>query len=104
MNPYQTLGIHPKADPAVVRCAYLAMAQKNHPDKGGDAATMAAVTEAWEALKSPLSRAKLDTALALKKAATPACKKCGGRGLFVPKKGFTPLPAVVCPKCGGTGL
>nr|WP_314442564.1 DnaJ domain-containing protein [uncultured Sphingomonas sp.] len=62
-NHYRTLGVDPKADPAAIRGAYLALIRRYHPDGGGedaDSARAQAVTAAWEVLRDPGRRALYD--------------------------------------------
>jgi hypothetical protein len=64
-NPYEVLGVAPTAPAAAVRQAYVDLARRHHPDRaGGDPAQMRAVNEAWETLRDPVRRARLDRALA----------------------------------------
>lgn len=60
-NPYQTLGVGPKATPDAIRRAYRAMARAAHPDrKGGDAQLMADVNRAYALLSDDGARARFD--------------------------------------------
>jgi DnaJ-class molecular chaperone len=47
---YQLLGITPSASKKEIREAYLRKAKQYHPDKGGDADMMRALTEAYRRL------------------------------------------------------
>lgn len=47
---FKTLGIKPTYDNNAIRRAYVAAAKANHPDTGGSAVAMAAITEAYEQL------------------------------------------------------
>jgi hypothetical protein len=70
---YDVLGVAPAASPAEVRQAYLDLARQHHPDRrGGDAALMRAVNEAWATLGDPLRRAEYDRACAAPAPASPA--------------------------------
>ncbi|HET7029523.1 MAG TPA: J domain-containing protein [Candidatus Limnocylindrales bacterium] len=60
MNPYEILQVDRRADLEVIRAAYRILARRHHPDVGGDAATMAAVNEAWAILEDPMRRARHD--------------------------------------------
>lgn len=44
---WQVLGLHQGADGEAVKAAYRKLASENHPDKGGDAARMAEINEAY---------------------------------------------------------
>lgn len=62
-NHYRTLGVDPKADPATIRTAYLALIRRLHPDRGGgeaDAKRAQAVTAAWEVLRDTGRREAYD--------------------------------------------
>jgi curved DNA-binding protein CbpA len=59
-DPYEILQVHRKAEPEVIRAAYRALAQKYHPDFGGEQARMVAITEAWATLGDPERRAAYD--------------------------------------------
>jgi hypothetical protein len=49
---HAVLGILPGADDALVLAAYRAAAQRHHPDRGGDTATMTKVNLAYERLRA----------------------------------------------------
>lgn len=57
---YKRLGVKRTATPERIRQAYRKLALKHHPDRGGDAATFQAVTEAHEVLSDPDRRARYD--------------------------------------------
>ena len=61
-DPWQILGIARGADPATVRAAYHRLAQRHHPDRGGDARRMAAVNRAYAALRNARSTSQASTA------------------------------------------
>ena len=48
MDPYATLAVPLDADDAVIRAAYRRLAQKFHPDKGGELEDFRAVQKAYE--------------------------------------------------------
>ncbi|KPA74286.1 putative mitochondrial chaperone protein DNAj [Leptomonas pyrrhocoris] len=52
------LGVSIDEDPKVVKAKYRELVKKNHPDAGGDAATMAKVTVAYDRLSSLSNREK----------------------------------------------
>jgi hypothetical protein len=61
---YDSLGVAPDVDAVELRRAYLALAQRHHPDRpGGDADRMRAVNEAWATLGDPVRRQRYDAAL-----------------------------------------
>jgi curved DNA-binding protein CbpA len=60
-DPYEILQVHRKAEPEVVRAAYRALAQKYHPDFGGESTRMVAITEAWAILGNAERRTAYDT-------------------------------------------
>lgn len=51
VDPWALLGLTPTASPLVARAAWRALANENHPDKGGDAARFAEINAAWEQIK-----------------------------------------------------
>ena len=72
MSLYEVLGVAPTARPAEVRQAYLDLARAHHPDRrGGDAARMRAVNEAWATLGDPIRRAAYDRTLGAPPSAAP---------------------------------
>jgi len=48
---YETLGVEPGASPEEIQAAFRSLAQKHHPDKGGDEETMKAVVNAYTILR-----------------------------------------------------
>lgn len=60
MTPYETLGVQPDATDAQIRKAFRSLAQKHHPDKGGDHDTMQAVQAAHDCLSDPDRRKRFD--------------------------------------------
>ena len=60
MNPYETLGITPKATLAEVKLAHRHLIKICHPDKGGDQARFAQVQAAYECLSDKTRRANYD--------------------------------------------
>jgi curved DNA-binding protein CbpA len=80
---YELLQVHPRADPEVIRAAFRALARKHHPDAGGDARRMMALTDAWRVLGDRRARARYDAArevqLAMVANASAAASAGGGR-------------------------
>lgn len=60
MTLYETLGVAPDATAAAIKKAYRSLAQKNHPDKGGDDAAFKAIQKAYEVLSDEERRTKYD--------------------------------------------
>lgn len=59
-DPYEVLQVHRRAEPEVIRAAFRALARKYHPDFGGDAHRMVAITEAYATLGNAERRATFD--------------------------------------------
>lgn len=53
MNHYETLGLKPGASQDEIKKAYRKLAQKYHPDKGGDEAKFKEIKTAYEYLSNP---------------------------------------------------
>ncbi len=60
MTLYETLGVKPDASAAVIKQAYKRLAQRHHPDKGGDTEAFKAVQNAYAVLSDPERRAHYD--------------------------------------------
>lgn len=60
-NYYETLGIDKKATTDDVKKAFRKLAQKHHPDKGGDEAKFKEITEAYSVLADDKKRREYDT-------------------------------------------
>ena len=59
-DPYQVLGVDPRASHGEIKAAYRALVKQHHPDAGGDAAAMLAVNAAWEVLGDRQQRQRFD--------------------------------------------
>jgi len=57
---YQTLGVTPNASEAEIKKAYRSLANKHHPDKGGDQAKFKDISVANDILSDPQKRAEYD--------------------------------------------
>src|SRR5690348_7060291 len=69
-NPYDILCVAPNADPEFIDNAYRFLSKKYHPDlnKSPEAtAMMVRINEAYQILRDPISRRKLDEKLALER-------------------------------------
>jgi molecular chaperone DnaJ len=60
-NYYDILGVDKKASKDEVKKAFRKLAQKHHPDKGGDEATFKEITEAYSILSDDKRRREYDT-------------------------------------------
>ncbi len=60
-NYYETLGIEKKATQDDVKKAFRKLAQKHHPDKGGDEAKFKEITEAYSVLSDDKKRKEYDS-------------------------------------------
>lgn len=59
-NHYNTLGVDPNAKPSEIKRAYRRKAAKAHPDKGGSAAEMSDLSQAYRVLNDPERRLLYD--------------------------------------------
>ena len=57
---YQTLGVGETAGPDEIKKAYRSLANKHHPDKGGDQAKFKDISVAYENLSDPQKKAEYD--------------------------------------------
>jgi len=57
---YQTLGVSETASPEEIKKAYRSLANKHHPDKGGDQAKFKDISVAYENLSDPQKKAEYD--------------------------------------------
>ena len=57
---YALLQVHAKASPEVIKKAYHALMQKNHPDRGGDVKLAQKLNHAYEVLNDPARRQRYD--------------------------------------------
>jgi curved DNA-binding protein CbpA len=100
MNPYAVLGVHAGQSNEEIRAAYLALARKHHPDRGGDTDTFATIASAYAAVRDTPRRelqARRWAVLATR------CKACGGDGYTRTSKGYTRAELAGCAPCGGAG-
>jgi curved DNA-binding protein CbpA len=65
-DPYKTLQVDPEAEDEVIEAAYRRLARKYHPDVAGPGgeSRMVALNRAWELLRDPAQRARVDRARA----------------------------------------
>jgi curved DNA-binding protein CbpA len=83
VDAFRVLGLHydPDLTDADVRRAYLLRLRAVHPDSGGDAAAAAAVTAAYDALRSGVRRGELLAAATVDRGDIPDVGRAGrGRG------------------------
>lgn len=59
-NPYDTLGVDPKASADEIKQEYRKQAMEHHPDKGGDPEQFSAIAIAYDILGDPDKRARFD--------------------------------------------
>lgn len=60
MDYYQTLGVQPNSTPDEIKKAYRKLANKHHPDKGGDQNKFKDISVAYETLSDPQRKAEYD--------------------------------------------
>jgi molecular chaperone DnaJ len=60
-NYYETLGLDKKASKDDIKKAFRTLAQKHHPDKGGDEARFKEITEAYSVLSDEKKRREYDS-------------------------------------------
>lgn len=69
---YHALQVDPEAEPEVIQAAYRRLAQKHHPDAGGNDARMQELNEAYALLLDPDRRAAYDRWYAEHRRADPS--------------------------------
>ena len=57
---YQILGVQPNANPDEIKKAYRSLANKHHPDKGGDQAKFKDISVAYDTLSNDQKKAEYD--------------------------------------------
>ena len=60
MDPYAALGVSPTASHDEIHRAWVELARRHHPDRGGDPAAMRRVNEAWSVVGDPARRRAWD--------------------------------------------
>lgn len=96
MTPWAVLMVPPTASKDAVRLAYKALAQRHHPDKGGDLEKFREVVSAFEALSSRAPHLP---------SAKTVCQTCDGFGVLTRRPRITqPAVAIICTDCKGSGL
>jgi curved DNA-binding protein CbpA len=98
-DPYKVLQVDPEAEPDVIAAAYRRLAQRHHPDRGGDPERMLVLNRAFEILSDPVRRAAHDAA----RSAPPLRTSDGGAGGSSPAPGPAPTPASASSAARGFG-
>ena len=101
INPWQTLNVHRQSSDGDVRSAYIRLAQKYHPDRGGDATKFAQISEAYRLLADRQRKSIFIKNLLVR---NRECRACKGVGVFFSQKGLTKKIASPCKVCGGAGV
>lgn len=60
MDPYKILGVERGATPDDIKTAYRKLANKHHPDRGGDTQKFQQIQQAYDTLSDPEKRARHD--------------------------------------------
>lgn len=60
MKHYENLGVPDRSSVEVCKVAYRKLAQKQHPDKGGNPLTFRLIQEAWDVISDPAKKKKYD--------------------------------------------
>lgn len=96
---FAVLGVNAGSTPAEINAAFKTLAMQHHPDRGGDAATFAALSEARRVLVQPGARAQLVASLRLYGVPCRACSGAGRRALGKFGRGGV----ATCATCSGAG-
>jgi DnaJ-class molecular chaperone len=96
-NAYVVLGVARTSSAFEIRAAFLALARKHHPDVTGDHAAFAAISVAYDHLKTEDQRALYEAHLNLK---FGSCGTCAGAGKVYR---FSARREIICERCGGGG-
>ena len=105
-NPYEVLGVAPRAPVEVIKAAHSALMRRYHPDLYVGPAEQAhkasaAINIAWATLKDTFMRARADRVYHV---TARACPRCKGRGAVTQQQGFKGKVHVECPVCKGAGV
>lgn len=95
---YDTLGVAPTADAAVIKAAYRALSRTHHPDAGGEPEKFMEITSAYDILSDPSRRASYDTTLAEIAARNRGAARPTAQ---TPPRPHTAGPASGSPRTGG---
>jgi DnaJ-class molecular chaperone len=101
MNPWKILGVSRQSSDEEIRSAYLALARKHHPDKGGDGAKFTEINEAYAILKD---RKRCSLFIKDLLVWNKECVACKGKGALFKQKGFANRSSIPCSACGGAGV
>lgn len=82
MDPFNTLGVERNATPEEIKTAYRKLANKHHPDRGGNTQAFQEIQSAYDILSDPQKRAQYENGL------NGASSQFGG---FNPFEGFGPF-------------
>lgn len=95
---YATLGGLPSSSANELYHQYLRLMMVHHPDRGGEHAQAAEITEAWSVLGDQKKRRAYDEKLALE---NDTCENCKAKGKIT--TGFRAGASKLCPQCRGVG-
>lgn len=102
INLWMIIGCHRGSSPEHIKAAFHGRASLLHPDKGGNAAKFAELSEAWSILQSK-EKTRIYVEMCKLRHCIP-CDKCDGHGFHRMSKGLTEVVMIACERCYGGGF